>query len=544
MNLKDIWTIIEEVPLTASMHEVFDLFRAHRDWPFLPVVDEDRRVVGVVREYDLKAHAYAQFGRDLVKRHQLKEYVKPTLVLPVNVTPKELLDSSAQNTNPDGIVLTEDGKYRAVLLNRAVLSLFEQQHLESEVRLVQAQKMEAIGTLAGGIAHDLNNILTPILGYTELMTYMLKTGEPIEQDIVDQIVVSAMRAREIVKQILGFSRHQKDERCPLNMCSVIKEALPLIRSSLPTTIDIEMQLNVDDCMIMANADEMHRVLLNLCTNAYHAMRARGGRLQITLDDHKGPVLGWCMHDELLLGDYLRLSVSDTGTGIEPDMLPRLFEPFFTTKKQGEGTGLGLPIVHGIVSRCKGVISIESAIGKGSTFHLYLPLLLEGRKADSTVRRNHPASPEDSHATGLKTRILFVDDEFAVTRLAAMILPKFGISVVTENDSRKALSLFRGNVSAFDLLVTDQTMPGITGLNLAKEVMRISPGFPVIMCTGYSDEVSPDQAREAGIRDYLLKPPDFQQLAASIHQHRFPWGQNTQWNSSGLGEDQGPCSAPG
>lgn len=516
MNLKEIWTEIEAVPLTSSMHEVFDLFRHHREWPFLPVVDEGRRVVGVVREYDLKGHAYAQFGRDLVKRYSLDEFLKPALVMPSVITEKELLDATARNPNPDGVVFTEEGRYRAVLLNRAVLRLFEQQHLETEVRLAQAQKMEAIGTLAGGIAHDLNNILTPILGYAELMSLMRRQGESIDQEVIDQIAVSATRAREIVKQILAFSRHQKSERCPVSLSRAIKETIRMISSSLPATIDIEIRLNVENDIVLMNPDEMHRVIMNLCTNAYHAMRAHGGRMQITLDHHEGPLLGWSTHTELLLGDYLRLSVADTGVGIDPDLLPRIFEPFFTTKKQGEGTGLGLPIVHGIVSRSNGLISVESRVGKGSSFHLYFPVVMDDicgstrRSSDQNQVAPGALSPASS-----RTRILFVDDEFAVTRLASMILPKYGIAVVTENDSRKALEIFREFAQDFDLLVTDQTMPGLTGVDLAREVLLIRPDLPVILCTGYSESVSPEQARKAGVCEYVLKPPDFQQLASSI-----------------------------
>lgn len=516
MNLKEIWTEIEAVPLSSSMHEVFDLFHHHRDWPFLPVVDEGMRVVGVVREYDLKGHAYAQFGRDLVKRHSLHEFLKPALILPTGITEKELLDASAKNPNPDGVVLTEGGRYRAVLLNQAVLRLFEQQHLETEVRLAQAQKMEAIGTLAGGIAHDLNNILTPILGYAELMSLMRQQGDPIDHEVIDQITVSATRAREIVKQILAFSRHQKSERCPVSLGRSIKETIRMISSSLPATIDIEIRLNVENDIVLINPDEMQRVIMNLCTNAYHAMRERGGRMQVTLDYHQGPLLGWSTHSELLLGDYLRLSVSDTGVGIEPHLLPRIFEPFFTTKKQGEGTGLGLSIVHGIVSRSKGLISVESRVGKGATFHLYFPVVVDNRRG--AARRPpeiNEGEPSELSPVISRNRILFVDDEFSVTRLASIILPKYGISVVVENDSCKALEIFREYALDFDLLVTDQTMPGLTGVALTREVLLIRPDLPVIMCTGYSETVSPEEACKAGICEYVLKPPDFQQLASSI-----------------------------
>ncbi len=354
------------------------------------------------------------------------------------------------------------------------------------------------------------------------MSVMQKRGEPIEQDFIDQISVSAMRAREIVKQILAFSRHQSNEYGQVNLEPVIKDAVRLITSSLPSTIDIELHLNVESDQVMANADEMHRVIMNLCTNAYHAMRERGGLMQISLDRHQGPVLGWSMRAELLLGEFLRLSVADTGTGIPPGMVSRIFEPFFTTKKQNEGTGLGLSVVHGIMSRCGGFVSVESVVGKGSQFHLYFPVLKnqpQGSTARVTV--TNEVDQVSQLARRPKTRILFVDDEFAVTRLASKILPKYGITVVTENDSHKALGLFRQHAMDFDLLVTDQTMPGLTGVNLAKEVLQIRPDLPVILCTGYSEAVSPEQARIAGVCEYMLKPPDFRQMAASIQKLAIP-----------------------
>jgi two-component system, cell cycle sensor histidine kinase and response regulator CckA len=243
---------------------------------------------------------------------------------------------------------------------------------------------------------------------------------------------------------------------------------------------------------------------------------RGGRLQITLERHAGALLGWSMHNELLLGDYLRLSISDTGTGIDPSLMPRLFEPFFTTKKQGEGTGLGLSIVHGIIARCKGAISIESELGQGSTFHIYLPILENSKCETAAISVKGECGALGVHHP--EPRILFVDDEFAVTRLASKILPKYGIIVVTENDSVKALTRFQEEQEAFDMLVTDQTMPGLTGMELIQKVLGIRPDLPVILCTGYSEALSPEQAKGIGVCEYMLKPPDFKQMATFIQAH--------------------------
>jgi signal transduction histidine kinase/CheY-like chemotaxis protein len=522
MNLSDIWTEVESVHIDASMYDVFEVLVKHPEWPFLPVIDSNARVAGVVREYDLKSYAFAQYGRELIKRLPLARFLHPTLTVPDTVDTRELLRLSTDNANPDGVVVTKNQRYHAVLLTPSLLRLFERQNVETEVRLVQAQKMEAIGTLAGGIAHDLNNILTPILGYAELLSILRRRDEPIDQEMIDQIHVSATRAKEIVKQILVFSRHQNTARCPMSLASAVKQTLPFIRSSLPATIDIEMSLQDNDARVLANPDEMHRVLVNLCTNAYHAMRDSGGILRVTVSRHNGPVLGWTLHQELLLGDYLRVSVADTGTGIDPGILPRIFEPFFTTKKQNEGTGLGLPIVHGIVTRCQGVISVESTPGRGSAFHIYLPCVAvgpqQGMAATPCVGGNATIQETAPPAT---INVLFVDDEFAVTRLASIFLSRYGIQAETANDSVRALAVFREQPDKFDLLVTDQTMPGLTGIDLAREVLRLRPGIPVILCTGYSESVSPDQAKAVGVCEYVLKPPDFGHLAGLIRKWAMP-----------------------
>ncbi len=316
MKLGERWTEIEAVPFDTAMHAVFDKICAHPAWPFLPVVDAERRPLGVVREFDLKYYAYARFGRDLIKRLPLAQFLKAALILPTTISLDDLLNATAKNPNPDGIILPENGKYRAALLTPAILRLFEAHRLATEVRLVQAQKMEAIGTLAGGIAHDLNNILMPILGYADMMKSMLAHGEPIESEMLEQIIVSGNRAREAVKQILTFSRHQTAERCPVSLGAAIRDAVRLLRSSLPSTIEIDMRLGVDEDSVLANPSELHRVILNLCTNAYHAMRS-GGRLQISLGQHQGPLLGWFLKEAPQTGEYFRMSIADTGTGSPP-----------------------------------------------------------------------------------------------------------------------------------------------------------------------------------------------------------------------------------
>jgi CheY-like chemotaxis protein len=300
----------------------------------------------------------------------------------------------------------------------------------------------------------------------------------------------------------------------------VQEALRLVRSSLPASIDIEVRNLLGDEQVMANSAELHRVILNLCTNAYHAMRDQGkGHLFITIARHSGSPLGWSMHSDKIMGEHLRLSVGDTGTGIPAEVLPRIFEPFYTTKKQGEGTGLGLSVVHGIVTRCRGFISVETEVGSGTTFHLYLPLLPSGMTvhADQAAGSPRPAQASGgARSAGDKTiKAFMVDDEYAITRVAKSMLAKYGIALETENDSTKALRLFQENGCDFDLVITDHMMPGMVGTELARHIREIRPELPIIMCTGYSDSVSPEHAKSLGICEFILKPPDFHQMAATI-----------------------------
>ena len=517
MSLSAYWTELESVPVSAEMQEVFEVFARNPVAPFLPVVDHLNFPVGVVHEHDLKEYAYARFGRELVKREPLHHFVRPTLVLPHAVSRDDLLGLVASNPNPEGLVLTNNGVYAAVLFNNVILRLFEANRVETQVRLVQAQKMEAIGTLAGGIAHDLNNLLTPILGYARLLREMVDDGEPIDPEMLDHILVSGMRAKETVGRILAFSRHQKTEQRVLALTDMIKEVLRLIGGSLPATIDTELCLATSDDAVFANPTELQQVIMNLCTNAYHAMREKGGQLQVSLADHQGPLFGWSLHQGPLPASMVRLTVRDTGRGIPEDILPKIFEPFFTTKKQGEGTGMGLAIVHGVVTRAKGAVSVESRVGEGTAFHVYLPrhIRVPAVPTEGVGAELSPALSVKMQAGRRRMRVLYVDDEFQVARLAQRYLSRHGLDVETENDSAKALSILQDRLGDFDVLVTDQTMPSVSGLELARQALVLKPGFPVILCTGYSELVSPEVAKAAGIRGYLNKPPDYAKMAELI-----------------------------
>jgi signal transduction histidine kinase/ActR/RegA family two-component response regulator len=527
-DLCGAYTEVQAVTQHAHPYEVFERLALHTDWPFVPVVDDRQQPIGVVRERRLKGFAYGRFGRELIRRHALLEFVEPTLVVPSDIPLDELLCATASNPNPDGLLVSENGAYRAVVLNSALLRLHAERHTETRVRLANAEKMEAIGTLAGGIAHDLNNMLTPVIGYAQLIRELLRSGEAVRPDMLDEILVCGSRAQQTVRQILAFSRHQEAERRPTHFSDAVKEVIRLIRPSVPATIDIEMRIDTTQDLVLACPAELHQMLANLCTNAYHAMRGNGGRLILALCDHSGPMLGWSLHAGPLPPQALRVSVTDTGAGIDPAVLPRVFEPFFTTKAKGEGTGMGLAIVHGIASRYKGCVSVESKPGEGTTFHLYLPRLVSSvQAAPGAVPASAASSPAaNAAACGLgepsalqprRIRALVVDDESAIVRLAKAVLPRHGIEVHSETDSRQAWDTLRAAPERFDVLITDHLMPGMTGMELVQQVRQLRPDLPIILCTGYAEAVSPEQARALGVSERLLKPVDFGQIATLIRQ---------------------------
>jgi PAS domain S-box-containing protein len=378
----------------------------------------------------------------------------------------------------------------------------EKEGLERQLR--QAQKMEAIGTLAGGIAHDFNNILSAVMGYTEL-TLLELSPDSRGRRYLREAFEAATRAKDLVKQILTFTRQREQGRKPLQMGIIVKEALKLLRASLPATIEIRQDI-ASTGVILADPTQIHQIVMNLCTNAHHAMRDKGGTLEVTLDDvtvdgSAGERLG------LQPGLYLELIVSDTGHGMDAAVLERIFDPYFTTKRTGEGTGLGLAVVHGIVKNSAGAIKVFSDPNKGSSFHVYLPSV--------DLREEQPEeAPSDEHPTG-KERILFVDDEQALVTIVGNMLGQLGYDVTVVTRGTQALDLFRNQSSSFDLLITDQTMPGMTGAALAQEVLRIRPDFPVILCTGYSEGITRETAKTMGIREFLMKPLAMGDLARAV-----------------------------
>ncbi|MGZ3598016.1 MAG: hybrid sensor histidine kinase/response regulator [Syntrophales bacterium] len=368
--------------------------------------------------------------------------------------------------------------------------------LERELR--QAHKMEAIGTLAGGIAHDFNNILMAIIGYTEMALYKMPEGTtPVRRDL-EQVLKAGYRARDLVNQILTFSHQSDQERKVIDIVPTVKEALKLLRSSLPSTIEIRQDIAIppEKGVILADPTQIHQVLMNLCTNAAHAMRDKGGILSVSLASVEAATYLVSRYPDLKPGPYVRLTVGDTGHGVDPSILERIFDPYFTTKGPGEGTGMGLAVVQGIVKRHGGMITVQSEIGKGTSFHLLFPRIEQEIAQEAMVAEVLPRGRE---------RILFVDDEKSLVDLGKGMLESLGYSVTIKTNSLEALETFRAQPDAFDLIITDVTMPGMTGIELAKELMAIRSDIPIILCTGFSELIDEKHAKEMGIREFVMKP---------------------------------------
>jgi PAS domain S-box-containing protein len=379
---------------------------------------------------------------------------------------------------------------------------------EFERRQQQNQRLEAIGVLAGGIAHDFNNLLTPIIGYTELSLSKLPPDSPVRDDL-EQVLLAAKRATDLVRQILAFSSQQQYERKPISVGLAVKEVLKLLRATLPATIEIKQKIDDSAGTVVIDPTEIQQVIMNLCTNAYQAM-PEGGVLTVELKEMtiERDVIG--LIPDLPPGKYLKLSVSDTGCGIPRDIIDKIFEPYFTTKGEGRGTGLGLFTTYSIVRSCGGSITVYSEPGKGTVFHVYLPVTKQ--KADTAQKEK-----KEMTSSGKGERILFVDDEAIIAELAKSALEPMGYTVTICTDPRKALTLFLENPSGFDLVITDMTMPGMTGKQLAEEIIKKRPDLPVILCTGFSEYINKEQARNLGIRKFLEKPTSPSELATVVRE---------------------------
>ncbi|WP_419786956.1 response regulator [Pseudodesulfovibrio sp.] len=431
-------------------------------------------LLGLVRRHKRLTNLEVIFSRGPVKRHLI--------------------------TNFDAVV---DADNELIEVRGYLFDVTELKRLEEQLR--QSQKMEALGTLAGGIAHDFNNILGVIMGYAEIIQNSAESGSGLDRRITE-ISLAGKRARDLVNQILNFSRQGPQERHTMTLTPLIKEALKLLRSSMPANVELITRIETDQDSVLADPTQMHQILLNLCGNASYAMAETGGTLTVTLADvaegdpfTPPPELGRPKR-------FVRLTVADTGAGIAPEVVERVFDPFFTTKRQGEGTGMGLAMVHGIVKRHDGYVELDNRPGEGAAFHVFLP------KSSDAGRPTADAAADLVFREG---RILFVDDEKPLVDIGRDMLESCGFEVVTRTSSVEALEAFRHRAADFDLVITDQTMPNMTGLELAREILHIRPNMRIILCTGFSDAISYDRLRDIGIGDFIMKPILKRDLIGSI-----------------------------
>ncbi|MBW2427382.1 MAG: cache domain-containing protein, partial [Deltaproteobacteria bacterium] len=432
------------------------------------------------------------------------------MIKDIGVHPERYVSNENENIRRDG------ERVRVAWMNKAItddksrvkeilcvgIDVTEKWQLEK--RLAQAQKMEAIGTLAGGIAHDFNNILSAIMGYTELVLIDIPQDSAVRENL-KQVLKAGGRAKELVRQILTYSRQREREMQPVKINLIVSESLKLLRASLPSTIQINNSLK-SNLTVMSDPTNMHQVIMNLCTNAGHAMQENGGLLEVGLSDVDIDADFAKHHPGLNPGKFVRLTVSDTGHGMSPEVRERIFDPFFTTKKKEKGTGMGLSVVHGIVKSHGGTLTVDSIPGQGSVFKAFFPAI-----ESEWVPQNEPA---DLMVTGTE-HILFVDDEAFQADIAKQMLSRLGYRLTVRTSSVKALELFRNTPDEFDLVVTDMTMPHMPGDTLARELISIRQDIPIIVCTGYSDRINSEIAKEIGISELVMKPVVMKEIATTI-----------------------------
>ena len=399
----------------------------------------------------------------------------------------------------------KDGNGKIMYYEGTIQDISDQKSLELQLR--RAQKMESLGTLAGGIAHDFNNILSSLIGYTQLA--IREPQNESKQDHLEQVLIACDRAKNLVRQILSFSRRSEQEQKPIDVGTVVRETLSLLRASLPTTIEFRQRITSSSTKILADPTEINQMLMNLCTNAAHAMRESGGLLDVHLANITISPDAQPKDLHLRFGPYVQLTVHDTGHGIDPAIMDRIFDPFFTTKGVGEGTGLGLSVVYGIVNNLDGAITFQSEVGKGTTFSVYLPLI-------DLVTPQETKKPLQDIPVGTE-RILFVDDEAHLVKIGEKFFQSFGYNVVAVHDSLEALQLFLDKPDQFDMVITDMTMPHVTGVELAKRFMEVRPEIPIILCTGFDDSINEEKAKAIGIRKFLIKPVSMMDIALNARE---------------------------
>ncbi len=416
------------------------------------------------------------------------------------------------NKKKDGSIYHEEATISPVkdtsgsIVNYVAVKRDITKEMQKDKQLQQSQKMESIGTLAGGIAHDFNNILAAIMGYTQLSLDDVKDMPETHQSL-KEVLIASNRAKDLVSQILMFSRSTEIEKKPVKTIPIVKEVCKFMRSSLPTTIEIRQHITAKNDWIMTDPTQFHQVLMNLITNAGHAMMERGGVLEVLLEETFINKNDLAAHSDLKIGVYLKISVKDTGYGISKDNLGRIFEPYFTTKEKGEGTGLGLAVVHGIIKEHGGDIRAYSEVGKGTAFHVLLPLLQKESEAfDSEVSAPLPTGTES---------IMFVDDEGALIETSKRQLERLGYRVTGASNAQQALELINEAKDNFDLIITDKTMPKMTGFDLAHEIRKICSEIPIILCTGFKEKGDDTKVSKAGINAIIMKPINNREIAEMI-----------------------------
>ncbi|MCD4716184.1 MAG: PAS domain S-box protein, partial [Desulfobacterales bacterium] len=427
------------------------------------------------------------------------------------LTSRKVWSGTLINRKKDGTLYKEKATISPVLdnseglLNYVAVKRDVTNELRMEKQFRQAQKMEAIGTLAGGIAHDFNNILGSIIGYTELANLDLPEGVKAKYNL-KAVMKACDRAKDMVNQILAFSRQSEENRRPIQMVPIVKEVLKLLRATLPANIEIHLEVNEGIGVVQADSTEIHQVLMNLCTNAAHAMQEKSGVLEVSLKNTHLDENVVLRHKGLIPGPYLLLTVRDTGYGMTPEVIERIFDPYFTTKEKGVGTGMGLAVVHGIVRGYGGSIEVQSDMGKGSIFHVYLPMVETQVMEEPEILEPLPVGNEN---------ILFIDDESGLVDIGKQMLQYLGYDVTTRTSSIEALELCRTKPDRFDLVITDMTMPQMTGDKLAMELIRLRPNIPIILCTGYSGYISEEKAKNMGFRAFAMKPLVLRDLAKTV-----------------------------
>jgi len=432
------------------------------------------------------------YNTGFLRNYELKLKRKDGSLIDVSVN-KRILWSN------DGTPLAIEGIMRDITERKKAEK--EKRKLERQLR--EKQKLEAIGVLAGGIAHDFNNILSAVIGYTYLALNYIPEQSGARENL-QYVLDASYHATDLVKQILTFSRQGEQEKTPVNLSLIVKDVLKLLRATIPSTIAIRKKID-NESKIMADITQIHQVLMNLCTNAAHAMKENGGELEVSLSDvymekNTGP------EPSLKPGTYVKLTVSDTGHGMSEEIMEHIFEPYFTTKEKGEGTGLGLAVVHGIVESHGGEISVTSKEGKGTIFYVYFPKI----EAETGI--------EEENTSPLmrgSERILFVEDEKYLLNMAQKTLENLGYKVTATGESPEALEIFKKNPENFDLVITNETMPGLRGNELSKKILSIRPDIPVILCTGYSNIINEEIAKAMGIKEFFLKPFDIKKVSKII-----------------------------